>query len=116
MSASLPSNNHHHDHGKKLKVKSHLHFVIAEGLDHFEIDLLTFYKKKESPLMLHLLFGFQYAVWLSMELRTQTKPGVQKQPANALRIAVFLILEDLTGYNFLHHLRERKNGKVKNNN
>lgn len=47
--------------------------------------------------MLHLLFNLQYSVWLSVWELTQTKPGVQKQPANTLRVAVFLILEDLTG-------------------
>lgn len=39
-----------------------------------------------------------------MHVSTHTQPGVQKQPSNTLRIAVFLILEDLTGYNLLHHL------------
>lgn len=55
-------------------------------------------------------------MWLSVWALTRTKPGVQKQPANTLRVAVFLILEDLTGYNFLHHLEERKkNVKEKKN-
>lgn len=38
-----------------------------------------------------------------------TQPGVQKQPSHTLRVAVFLILEDLTGYNLLRHLEQRNN-------
>ena len=41
-----------------------------------------------------------------------TKPGVQEQPANALRVAVLLIQEDLTGYNLLHHLQEQQRLRV----
>lgn len=47
-------------------------------------------------------------VVIKMHVSTHTQPGVQKQPSNTLRVAVFLILEDLTGYNLLHHLEERK--------
>lgn len=39
----------HHIEEKK-KGQSHLHFVIAEGLDHFETDLLTFWVKQQESL------------------------------------------------------------------
>lgn len=37
-----------------------------------------------------------------------TQPGVQEQPPNTLRVAVFLILENLTGCDLQLHLEEQK--------
>ncbi len=45
-----------------------------------------------------------------MHVLTHTQPGVQKQPSHTLRVAVFLILENLTGYDLLLHLKQ-KGGK-----
>lgn len=44
-----------------------------------------------------------------MQVSACTQPGVQKQPSNTLWVAVFLILEDLTGYNLQLHLEQRNN-------
>lgn len=45
-----------------------------------------------------------------MHVSACTQPGVQKQPSNTLWVAVFLILEDLAGYNLQLHLEQRNNG------
>ena len=48
-----------------------------------------------------------------MHVSTYTQPGVQKQPSHTLRVAVLLILEDLAGFNFLHHLERKKTNQAK---
>ncbi len=40
----------YYHHYLERKGQFHLHFVISEGLDHFEIDLLTFYRNEWESL------------------------------------------------------------------
>lgn len=110
----LPGNNYYHyRHIKKSSIPPALFHCRESGRlwDWFAHVLC---KAMGKPLLmlhsfcLHLLYGVWYVQRYWMHIWTRTKPGVQKQPANTLRVAVFLILEDLTGYNFLHHLEERK--------
>lgn len=54
--------------------------------------------------------GIRCAQRKRMHVSACTQPGVQKQPSNTLWVAVFLILEDLTGYNLQLHLEQRNNG------
>lgn len=42
-----------------------------------------------------------------MHVSAQTQPGVQEQPPNTLWVAVFLVLEDLTGCDLQLHLEQR---------
>lgn len=44
-----------------------------------------------------------------MHVSAHTQPGVQEQPPNTLWVAVFLILEDLTGCDLQLHLEKQKN-------
>lgn len=53
--------------------------------------------------------GIRHAQRKWMHVSACTQPGVQKQPSNTLWVAVFLILEDLTGYNLQLHLKQRNN-------
>lgn len=58
-------------------------------------------------------FVYLYVHAMCMRLWTHTKSGVQKQPANTLWVAVFLVFENLTGYNFLLQLKERKKNQTR---
>lgn len=95
---------------RRTQTKPYLHLVVAQGLQHFQADLLTFcWKQWQHVRKRHVIPASIWFLKLAQlscaAISSCTQPGVQKQSSNTLRIAVLLILEDLTGYYLLLHLQ-----------
>lgn len=115
MHITMRQHHHYHHCAKKSSIPPALcHCRVSGWLWDWFAHVL--YKKMGKPLLNYVCtLQFMHARRQWMHVWTCTEPWVQKQPANTLRVAVFLILENLAGYNLLHHLGERQtSSRMKN--
>lgn len=89
---------------QRIQIKPDLHFIVAEGLQHFQADLLRFCWQQQGQVSC-FDSSWKLAQLSCAAFSSRTQSGVQKQSPNSLRIAVLLVLEDLTGDYLLLHLQ-----------